>query len=157
MPKMEGNVKQSLEPAEIAKLPSFAKYLGNDPALAHLRGLAIPTRDVERLVYIGERENVWVDDGKGNSWQPWKGAWITTYDDDGNLVWHHEPLPKPQKNPMGRDDLAAVGMTDASLDAASQELLGERWKPRGTAASDARRAMYERVLRAMYAEPSAKK
>lgn len=154
MAKMPGNVTQDLDAGELAELPSFCKYVGDDPALAHLRGLAIPTRDVQRLVYVGERENIWVDDGE-KAWRPWMGVDITERDDAGNVVVRNlapEPLPKPAKNPMNRAQLAAVGFTDATLGDAAQELLGETWDPPGPGDGDARRAMYERVLAAMYGQ-----
>lgn len=157
MPKTKGNVVQSIDADELARLPPFAKYMGDDPALANLRGIAIPTSEVERLVYVGERENVWVDDGK-DTWRPWLGVEPTYLDDEGNVILpdYEEPDEPVQRDPMDRAQLAAAGFTDASLDEAAQEVLGERWVPDRPGASDARRRMYQRVSAAFVEEPPTK-
>ena len=141
--------RQSIDANTLARLPRFAKYLGEDPRLANLQGIAIPTVDVEKVVPIGERENVWVDDGE-TAWRPWQNVYVADVDAEGNVVldnWQENPLPTPQSpTAMSAGELGAYCFSDADLDRMAQEILGERWVPDRPGPSDARRALFDRVM-----------
>ena len=72
MTRLPGRLVQSIDAATLATLPKVATYEGPDPELSHLVGRFLPIECVESLVYIGERENVWVEDDQGVRWRPWK-------------------------------------------------------------------------------------
>ena len=150
---------QSIEPDAFDTLPKFCTYEGDAPDLAHLRGLLIPTRDVERLVYVGEREFIWVDDpnrghGLPARWTPWKGVALTERDANGNVIVdgyvNAPPIPTFSDRAMSTAELAEMGMTDAALDRLSREHLGEPWEPDRPGLSDKRRDVFDRVMAALY-------
>lgn len=149
MARYPDNYVQSLDPEAIAKLPEFASYEGDARDLKHLVGLMIPTADIEKVVYVGERENVWVEDAEGNRWRPWAGVWITELDANGEPVvrGYDEPLPKPTgKNPMDRAELASLGFTDDSMAQALKEHLGEDYEADRPGPSQKRRDAFERLM-----------
>jgi hypothetical protein len=149
--KYPDNYKQAMPENGYAQLPEYAEYDGSARDLIHLRGLEIPTKDVERVIYIGERENVFVilDDRRV---YPWRSVWIQEYDADGNPVidgyTNAPPLPADTGDPRAYSTahIASLGMTDARLAELAEELLDETWEPAGPGPSLARREMYDRVL-----------
>ncbi len=89
------NFVQSIHPKKLAELPPFATYEGTAPDLLHLRGLPIRTTDIESVVYVGEREQVWVEMPDGDRRRPWASVWISERGPDGEPVvgeYKHEPL-----------------------------------------------------------------
>jgi hypothetical protein len=142
---------QSLAPEEYEHLPAFATYEGEAHDLRHLKGLLIPTRDIEKVVYVGERENVWVEDADGTRWRPWMGCWITELDAEGNVVMKGygadaDPIPYIGSNPMGLAELASLGWTDITLGQALKVHLGEQYEPDRPGASQKRRDAYKRLM-----------
>lgn len=147
------NHKQDLDPAALGNLPEFCEYEGAAPDLQHLRGVLIPTKDAARLVYVGERENLWVTDSTGR-WRPWMGVAMTEVSPDTGApvapTYEYESLPKAVEG-MSRADLARYGMTDADLEKAARELLGERWvAPESGRASKERQEIFDRVQTASH-------
>lgn len=146
---------QALAPEELDGLPPFASYEGEARDLQHLRGLVIPTKDVEKVVYVGERESVWVDDGDGNRWRPWMGCWITELDAEGNVVTKGygadaDPIPYIGPNPMDRAELASLGFTDHTLGEALREVGGEDYAPDRPGPSQKRRDAFDRLMAAIW-------
>ncbi len=136
---------QNIDPAFLATLPKLASYEGDNPKLKALVGLFIPIEDVEKVVPVGERENVWVTDPDGTKWNPWKGVAING-DDDALGYQHAPPVPTFGPRAMSTADLAALGYSDSTLDEIAERLLGERWNPDRLGKSDLRRAMFDRVM-----------
>jgi hypothetical protein len=148
---MEGNLVQSLGAEELASLPPLFTYEGRDPELSHLLGLLMPTARAEELVYVGERENIWVESYDGKRWQPWKNVWITEYDAQGRVILpKHEPIPERGPDAMSTGDLAGLGMTDAALAELAMKYLQEEWAPDRPGPSDLRRALFDRVMAKVY-------
>ncbi|MBX3221918.1 MAG: hypothetical protein KF795_15485 [Labilithrix sp.] len=151
MTRYASNFVQSLAAEEYARLPEFATYEGEADDLQHLKGLLIPTRDVEKVVYVGERENVWVEDAEGNRWRPWMGCWITEYDAAGNVVTKGygadaDPIPYIGPNPMARLELASLGFTDHTIAQALKEHLDQDYEPDRPGGSQKRRDAYKRLM-----------
>lgn len=148
------NFVQHLDEQVLETLSPVARYVGHAVDLQHLRGIKIATRDVERLVYVGERENVEVEDLDGVPQCPWKHVYIVELDQDGQPVVdgyvNAPPLPTFGPRAMSRADLASLGFTDAELDVLAREVLGERWQPDRPGLSDARRAMFDRVMAVLF-------
>lgn len=143
------NFKQDLHPEELAQLPEVCRYEGDAPDLQHLKGLLIPTVDVQRLVYVGERENIYVDFPDGTSGRPWLGAWITELDPQGKVIVRNDggPSKAPPKGArtMSTAELGALGYTDDDLARMAHEYLSEVWSPDRPGPSEKRRALWERV------------
>jgi len=143
-------------PAEIAKLPPLAEYTGKNPVYVELLDKKIRTTDVEKLFPGEEWAAFLVEDDEGQQWYPWKGVTPEAYDEHGARVV--PPVLPPMvfgPDAMSTADLGGMGYTDAILDKMAQELLGETWKPDRVGPSDARRAMWDRVMAAAYALPAA--
>ncbi len=105
---------QDLPPEAIAKLPKFCEYLGEDPELAHLRGMLIETARVQEVIPAGEREGIWVTEKNGDRWKPWAGVWITEVDHEGKPVpprYEIEPIGERGPNAISTADLARYGGT----------------------------------------------
>lgn len=154
MARYPHNFTQTMPAEMYATLPKLATYEGDAPDLKHLLGLQIPTHEIERVVYVGERENVYVENADGVRSQPWKGVWITEFDAHGKPVvrGYDEPPVKasdPAKT-MSTADLAARGFTDATLGDLARELLGVSWEPDRLGPSAKRLAMYQRVMAAAH-------
>lgn len=141
------NFVQSIDSAVLAKLPKLATYEGEEPALRQFRGTYFPTTQVESLIPVGERENVWVEED-GLRWQPWKHVQIVELGPDGAPVWHHEPLPKDAGKGMSIGDLGSLGLSDQDLIDLARELLGETYEPDRPGPSEKRADVYRRVLAA---------
>lgn len=138
----------------------WARYFGEEPSLQHLKNVLIPTRQVERLIPVGERECVEVEHLEtGDLCAPWRGVYIIEHDEHGN-----PRLPEPSgervreitdySKHMTRALLAEKGYTDAELEALGRELLGEEYGE-GNPGTARRREFYDRVtgaLAAMIAE-----
>lgn len=130
-------------------LPEFAEYKGDDPELLQLRGIYFKTRDAEKLVFVGERENIYVTNGpNGEQSRPWIGVALTEHDAHGNVVVpdNYRPLPPKQRNPMDRGELTSFGLTDAKLGELAFEHLGEKYTPDRPGPSQLRRDVYDRVM-----------
>lgn len=143
------NFTQSLPLEQLAKLPRWATYEGDAEDLQHLVGLELETATVEQLVYVGERENIYVtDEVSGDRWQPWKGIYITELDGAGNPVApvFHEELVDRGANAMSMADLGALGLTDAALANMAKTELGEVYEPDRPGPSDVRRKIFDRVM-----------
>lgn len=158
MPPYPDHFVQSLDPEELSALPPLASYEGEARDLQHLRGLLIPTKDVEKVVYVGERENVWVEDADGNRWRPWMGCWIAELDAAGNVVTKGygddaDPLPYLGPSPMDRAELARLGFTDHTLGEALKDHLGEEYEPDRSGASQKRRDAYRRLMDVFWPDP----
>lgn len=142
------NFIQSIHPKRLAELPPFATYEGTAPDLLHLRGLLIKTTDIEKVVYVGEREQVWVEREDGSRWRPWAGVWITELGPDGKPVVRedkHEPLPVHGPRAMNTLDLSLTGWNDDELMKAAKK-LGIDYTPERVGKSDLRREVYDRVV-----------
>ncbi len=142
------NFSQSIHPRKLAELPPFATYEGTAPDLLHLRGLLIRTTDIESVVYVGEREQVWVERPDGSRWRPWAGVWITELGPDGEPVVRkakHEPLPVFGPRAMNTYDLQLEGWNDSELAKSAKE-LGIDYEPDRVGKSDLRREVYDRVI-----------
>lgn len=148
------NFVQRIDPTHLATLSPVAQYIGDAADLQHLRGVPLKTAEVEKLIYVGERENVLVDDQHGLPSFPWRYIMITELDENGRAVVdgyvNAPPLPTYGPRAMSAADLRSLGMTDADLDALAQHYLGERWEPDRPGPSDARRAMFDRVMAASF-------
>lgn len=147
------NFIQSLEPKEITRLPAVATYEGGAEDLRHLRGRAISTQEVEALVYVGERENVWVTMPDGRRHRPWIGCWITELDAAGEVVTKGygrdaDPIPERAPDAMSSGELSGMGLTDAKLADMARTLLGQAYTPDRSGRSDLRRSVYNRVMAA---------
>lgn len=157
--KYPPNFWQSLDEPSLRRLPPFCTYEGDDEELAHLVGKLIPTLDVEKVVYVGERDNVWCDNPSGDPEddriRPWAGIQVVELGPDGKPIpetYEIEPLPD-EVDPaleMWTDELGSLGMTDDDLARMAQELLGETWEPEGPGRviRKLRRALYDRVMAA---------
>lgn len=148
------NFVQSLEPEELERLPAFATYEGKAADLQHLTDMLIPTKDIEKVVYVGEREQVFVDMPDGTRRRPWAGCAITEYDPQGRVVvtGYDEPLPPPRgPRAMSTADLGALGFTDDWLTQHAKRLLGETYTPDRPGPSDIRRDVFDRVIAAAMA------
>ncbi len=151
MPKLGGNPRQDLSDPDFAALPEFCEYIGDDPDLRYLRGQLIPTRRVQELVYVGEREAIVVTHADGTRAYPWKYAHIWEEGPDGRPVYNRTPLPPQTDEPkLACGDLAGYGMTDAILDSLARELLGVSWEPDRPGPSAARWRMLDAVMRKAY-------
>lgn len=150
--RMGSNFKQDLDDDALSRLPEWCSYEGDDPSLTHLIGLVLPTKDVQRLVYVGERENIWVEQPSGLRERPWLNVWITEYDAEGKVVTtgygegEGGPLPVYGPNAMSRADLSAMGFTDSELADLVKEVLGEVYKPDRSGPSDVRRDFFDRAM-----------
>jgi hypothetical protein len=131
----------------MAMLPAFASYEGDEPSLAHLRGVLLATTDIENVIPVGEREAVTVTDQNGCRWYPWKGVAINGPDDALGYK-NAPPLPTFGPRAMNTFDLALLGFTDADLDDMAHRLLGESWQPDRVGKSDQRRDVFDRVMKA---------
>ena len=149
------NFKQDMPPEALAQLPEWCVYEGDAEDLRHLKGVLIPTADVERLVYVGEREGIWVVEKDGHRSRPWMGIWITEYDAKGNVVTKGygdgtHKLPKYGPNAMSTADLSALGMTDSELAKAVKDEFGETYEPDRVGPSDRRRKFFDRLMAKWY-------
>lgn len=136
---------------DVAKLPELAAYVGRAPDLQHLRGIYFKTADAETLVYIGERECIEVEYPNGDKHCPWR--FILAYEVDATgdpVVPPHEPIVERGPRAMSRAQLASLGYTDARLAELAHDLVGESWEPDRPGPSDARRAIFDRVMAAVY-------
>lgn len=145
------NFIQSIDESEYENLPEHATYEGDAADLQHLVGRLIPTRDVEKVVYVGERENVWVTQPDGFRARPWYTCWIHELDANGNAIVDGydegaESIVERGENAMSRADLSAVGYTDDDLRKMAKEELGEVYNPDRSGPSDLRRSTYDRVM-----------
>lgn len=135
---------------DFASLPKMCSYEGSAHDLAHLRGLLIPTREVEKLVYVGERENIYVDDAELGRMRPWMHVAIIELDDAGNPIttgWTNAPPIGPQDpRAYSTAHIASLGMTDEELVRLAKEHLNEDYEPDGPGPSMKRREVYDRVL-----------
>lgn len=142
------NFKQNISPEALEKLPDALYYEGEAPDLAHLRGKPIPKEKAEELVYVGERDNL-VARYPDDKTHPWRGIWITEYDEDGNVVVRgygkDSPAIKPPEDGMDRADLGALGMTDLALQKKAKELLDEDYEIPPPGRSALRQKTYARV------------
>jgi len=138
---------QSMSADFMATLSAFASYEGDEPSLAHLRGVLLATNDIENVVPVGEREAVTVTELNGCKWYPWKGVAINGPDDAPGYK-NATPLPMFGPRAMNTFDLASLGFTDADLDDMACRLLGETWQPDRVGDSDQRRDMFDRVMTA---------
>jgi hypothetical protein len=147
--------KQDMDPHSIAQLPKLCEYVGLALDLQHLRGLEIPTADVEKLVYVGERDNIEVVLPTGDCTCPWRRVEITEYDANGKPIVDgygrgvKAEAPDPKRT-MSTAELAAVGLTDDTLDQMSRELLGEPWEPDRPGPSKKRLDHFIRVMDAAH-------
>ena len=138
--------KQDLPEEWYAELPKFCRYEGDAEDLIYLRGLLIPTKEVERLVYVGERENIYVymQDGRA---RPWMSVAIVDIED--TLAPSVEPLPSAVHRGLGRYELAELGFTEAELVALAHD-VGVR-VPASTLLNDAeRRRVFDAVMRKLH-------
>jgi hypothetical protein len=136
---------------QLEQLPELATYVGFARDFQHLRGIYFKTADAEALVYIGERENIEVEFPNGDKHCPWRHVYAYQVDANGDpIVPPHEPIVERGPRAMSRADLASLGYTDARLAELARDLLGESWEPDRSGPSDARRAMFDRVMSAVY-------
>jgi hypothetical protein len=77
---------QRLDPAAYDHLPKYGWYAGDAPDLAHVCGRRICLLDVERLIYMGEREKVWVLMPDGSRARPWYGCEPYRFDDGKPII-----------------------------------------------------------------------
>jgi hypothetical protein len=156
LPTSKARFSQSLSPDKFDTLPEFCTWEGNEPALQHLKGLLIPTREVERVVPVGARENIWVVMPDGSRERPWLNCWVTEYDENGDVVVENYAKDRriATRGPraMGTAELGALGMTDHDLDQLSREVLGKPWEPDSLALSDLRRERFDEVFRILMAK-----
>jgi hypothetical protein len=146
VPKSKARLSQE---KDLTGLPKYCTFEGNEPELKHLRGLYIPTAEIQRLVPVGARENIWVVMPDGSRERPWLNTWITEYDEDGNIVGdvpETRRIAKRGPRAMGTAELGALGMTDHDLDMLSREVLGIPWEPDSLALSDLRRERFDQVF-----------
>lgn len=156
MSRYPKNFIQDLGVENLALLPPWATYEGNAPDLQHLKQVTFPAARAQELVYVGERENVWVEDEAGNRWQPWLAVMILEVDAHGNPVLDgYTDAPSiPEHAPgttMTTADLGSVGMTDAKLASLAKSELAETYKPEPVGPSKRRKEIYDRVMAALYA------
>jgi hypothetical protein len=149
--KSKGWFSQSLSPETFDTLPKFCTWEGHEPELQHLKGLLIPTREVERVVPVGARENIWVVMPDGGRERPWLNCWVTEYDANGKEVIREAPSTKRRTRKvgpraMGTAELGALGMTDHDLDQLSREVLGKPWEADSLGLSDLRRERFDEVF-----------
>lgn len=151
MPKLGENYRQALDETTLEELPEFCEYVGPDTELAYLRGKLIPTKRVQELVYVGERENIVVTLADGTRAYPWRNACIWQEGPDGLPVWDSTPLPPETDEPkLSCGDLAGYGLTDAALDSLARELLGVGWTPDRAGPSAARKRMLDAIFAKAY-------
>lgn len=135
--------KQSLSAGELAKLPKKASYDGK----------TIPTSEVEDKVPAGaERESVSVELPDGRTVYPWRGIWVTEYDDDGNVVTagygpDAKGFSKVPKNAMARWDLPD-GVTDFDLEEYARAEWDEEHDLDEPGPTMERRKLFDRVTAA---------
>ncbi len=157
MARYPENFTQNLSPEEFDSLPEHVVYEGNARDLQHLRGLLIPTREAERLIYVGERGSLWATFADGHRERPWLNCYITELDADGKPVVRDssggERIVTPGPNAMSTADLAKMGLTDTKLDALSQEVLGKPWEPDRLGKSDLRRERFDEVMGVVHGKP----
>lgn len=150
MPRFGDDFVQDLPSEELEELPEFCTYEGDDDELAQLKGKLIPTTGVQELVYVGERENIWVE-RDGERWQPWRFVHIWRRGPDGELIIpKFEPLRPEQPGAMSTGDLASLGYSDADLDRLAKEHLGEEWEPDRPGPSMLRRELFDRLMDKRY-------
>lgn len=143
--------RQELIDQDFDGLPEFCEYIGNADDLKYLRGKLIPTRRVQELVYVGERENIVVQLPNGALLRPWDGVWIYEVDENGNpKIPPIEPIVEPTEPTMSTADLASIGYTDADLDKLSRDVLGAPWEPDRPGPSVARKRVYDAVMARLY-------
>lgn len=147
------NFKQEMDPNSYAILPKLASYEGYAPDLQHLRGVYMKTVDVEKLVYVGELENVYVEEADGRRWQPWKGVNVIELNSKGEIDqsnWNYdEPIVPAGPRAMATADLFALGWSDAMLEEQAKSLFNEKYEPDKVGKSDKRREMFDRVMAAL--------
>lgn len=151
----EGRYWQSLDPEDVKLLPAWATYTGDAKDLQHLRLVTFPTNRAEDLVYIGERENIWVENEAGDRWNPWAAVPILELGPDGKprVDGYTDAPPVEVLRPseaMATWDLASVGMTDEKLASLAKTELGIDYDPPPVGPSRLRREIYERVMAAIY-------
>ena len=145
------NFVQTMPADDLARLPKWCTYEGDAPDLKHLLNLVFETKTIESLVYVGERENIVVQDVvTGERTRPWKFVEIVELDASGKPVvsgyTNADPIPKRKADAMSRADLASLGMTDADLIDLAKTELGEVYKPDRAGPSDLRRSIFDRVM-----------
>lgn len=156
MARFPDNFTQNLSPEEFDYLPEWCSYEGTAPDLQHLRGLLIPTREVERVVYVGERENIWVT-LNGHRERPWFSVWIRELDADGQVIVRdlsaNRCIAKRGPHAMSAGELGAMNMSDADLDKLSREYLNKPWEPDSLCDSDLRRERFDEVMGVLHGKP----
>lgn len=151
MARYPDNFVQVLPAGVLETLPEFAEYDGPARDLQHLKGLLIPTKDIDKVVYVGERENIYVTMPDGIRKRPWLGCQIFEVDAQGNEVvrYNYEPLPpEPPPGAMDRSELEELGWSDQELWDAAKELFGETHHYSKEASLE-RRRLWERVTAAL--------
>lgn len=147
------NFKQDLPEEDLKRLPPFCSYVGNAEDLQYLKGKLIPTLDVQKLVYVGERESIVVELPDNPTFRPWKELYIIELDPFGEPVVDFKPgAPIVDVDPdtvMDVWELNSLGYTDSDLNDMAQEHLGESWEPGGRGTGSRRKALYDRVMSAM--------
>lgn len=148
------NFTQTLPLDVYETLHAWARYVGTDPDLAHLQGVMIPTREVERAVYVGERECVEVANAAGNLVLPWKHVAITELDETGspvvrNQVHEMPEVTTPPEARMSRAQLGELGFTDYELGQLAKETLGIEYDHLAPGASR-RREVFDLVMASAY-------
>ena len=149
------NFIQSIDESSYDDLPEHATYEGDAKDLQHLIGRLIPTRDVENVIYVGEREQVWVEMPDGSRRRPWYNCWIHELDGAGKVITKGygadaDPIVERGENAMSAGELSLLGFTDDDLRNMAKEELGEVYNPDRNGPSDLRRSTYDRVMAKVY-------